>query len=158
MSATSHSHWDERYRSLEPDFTPAALVVNAVSLLTPGRALDLACGAGGNALWLAEPGWQVTAVDASAVAINLLHQEAARRALVVKTLVADLETGKLSLDAGAWELIVISKYFQRDLFVPVKQAVATGGLVITSALLQEPGKKDSPFRVQRGELRGFFGD
>jgi SAM-dependent methyltransferase len=64
--------WDERYRSAELVWgaPPNRWVVEELTGAAPGRALDLACGEGRNALWLAAQGWQVTAVDFSAVAIG----------------------------------------------------------------------------------------
>jgi len=55
------------------------LLVKIAGERAPGRALDLACGTGRNALWLAEHGWMVTAVDRSAEAIAALHDEAKQR-------------------------------------------------------------------------------
>jgi len=64
--------WDERYRGAELiwGIAPNRWVAQEVSDLPPGRALDLACGEGRNALWLAGRGWRVTAVDFSPVAIE----------------------------------------------------------------------------------------
>ena len=64
--------WDERYRSAELVWgtTPNRWVEQELADLRPGRALDLACGEGRNALWLAGRGWQVTGVDFSAVALD----------------------------------------------------------------------------------------
>lgn len=64
--------WDERYRvhGLVWGGPPNRWVVEELTDAPPGRALDLACGEGRNALWLAAHGWQVTAVDFSAVAIG----------------------------------------------------------------------------------------
>ncbi len=64
--------WDDRYRdSPEPWGTaPAAALVEKIAPITPGRAVDLACGDGRHARWLTEQGWQVTGVDFSAVAID----------------------------------------------------------------------------------------
>lgn len=64
--------WDERYRAhgLVWGGPPNRWVVEELSDAPPGRAVDLACGEGRNALWLAAQGWQVTAVDFSAVAIG----------------------------------------------------------------------------------------
>ena len=56
--------WNDRYATGEaPDKPPEALVVKAAETRRPGKALDLACGLGRNALYLAANGWQVTAVD-----------------------------------------------------------------------------------------------
>jgi SAM-dependent methyltransferase len=65
-------HWDERYRSQDRLFSgnPNGVLVTEAVGLTPGRALDVGCGEGGDALWLAGRGWQVTAVDISQVALE----------------------------------------------------------------------------------------
>ncbi|MDT4924540.1 MAG: hypothetical protein QOG01_2253 [Pseudonocardiales bacterium] len=64
--------WDERYRSLDSVWgaAPNRFVEQELSDLAPGRALDLACGEGRNAIWLASLGWQVIGVDFSAVALE----------------------------------------------------------------------------------------
>lgn len=64
--------WDERYAAsdLVWSATPNQFVAAELADLPPGRALDVACGEGRNALWLAELGWRVTAVDFSAVALD----------------------------------------------------------------------------------------
>jgi len=64
--------WDERYAATELVWSagPNQFVQQALAELPPGRALDLACGEGRNARWLAEQGWQVTAMDFSPVAIE----------------------------------------------------------------------------------------
>ncbi len=64
--------WDDRYSESDMVWSaePNAFVVTLTSDLTPGAALDVAAGEGRNALWLAEQGWQVTAVDFSSVAVE----------------------------------------------------------------------------------------
>lgn len=64
--------WDERYAASELVWSagPNQFVESELAGLPPGRALDLACGEGRNALWLAARGWQVTAMDFSAVAVE----------------------------------------------------------------------------------------
>jgi len=64
--------WDERYAASELVWsaTPNQFVAAELGDLPPGRALDLAAGEGRNALWLAERGWQVSAVDFSQVALD----------------------------------------------------------------------------------------
>ncbi|MCK8680841.1 class I SAM-dependent methyltransferase [Streptomyces lichenis] len=67
-------YWDGVYAARRPaaDPRPNARLTEAVSGSPPGDALDLGCGEGGDALWLARRGWQVTAVDVSAVAVERL--------------------------------------------------------------------------------------
>ncbi|MCH7786450.1 MAG: class I SAM-dependent methyltransferase [Chloroflexi bacterium] len=69
-----------------------AMLIAEVEGLTPGRALDIGCGVGGNAVWLAERGWQVTATDFADVAIEKCKQLAARRRVQVEFVVADATT------------------------------------------------------------------
>lgn len=65
------AHWDARYGETTRPWTsePSPTVTRALAGLSPGRAIDVATGTGRHALWLAERGWQVTAVDFSAVGV-----------------------------------------------------------------------------------------
>lgn len=64
--------WDERYRSRERLFSgnPNGVLVTEVTAMLPGRALDVGCGEGADARWLADRGWQVTAVDIAPTALQ----------------------------------------------------------------------------------------
>jgi SAM-dependent methyltransferase len=153
--------WEAHFRAVaaagaEPNIgRPDPLVEQIVGRFLPARALDLACGAGANALWLAERGWDVTAVDRSTAAVELVRANALRRGLRVTTQVADLETHAFKIAPGAWDSILMCRYLQRDLFEPAKLGLAPGGVLIVIALLSEPGK--DRFRVQPGELATYFG-
>jgi tellurite methyltransferase len=155
------AEWDERYRaegdsgaSLSSTATP--LLVECASQLPPGRALDLACGTGRNALWLAERGWSVTAVDGSPAAIDTLRSRAAQLGVTVNAELADLEKMEFVIRPESWDLIAMCYYFRRDLFEPSKQGLVPGGSIVSIALLVEPGKENSPFRLQPGQLRSYF--
>jgi SAM-dependent methyltransferase len=63
---------------------PNGTLVNEINGLTPGRALDVGAGEGGDAVWLAEHGWSVTATDISRHALNRVGAEAGRRGLRVE--------------------------------------------------------------------------
>ncbi len=147
--------WEQRYRAQEEaaDSAPHLLLVETASSLAPGRALDLACGTGRNALWLARHGWSVTAVDGSPTAIEILRRRAA--GLRIETQIADLENSGFAIAPASYDLIAICYYLQRNLFEPAKQGLAPGGIIIAIALLSEPGK-DNSFRVEPGELRRYF--
>ncbi|WP_368665138.1 class I SAM-dependent methyltransferase [Rhodococcus erythropolis] len=73
MCVVDSSEWDSRYSSVEHpwDSAPAAALSARFAELTPGRAIDLGCGDGRHARWLADAGWTVRAVDFSSVAIEL---------------------------------------------------------------------------------------
>jgi len=83
--------WDARYAASQVwDLEPSPIVVDTVGHLPRGHALDLGCGEGRHALWLASRGWQVTAIDQSAVAIGRLQERAAVLGLAVAAEVADV--------------------------------------------------------------------
>ena len=86
--------WDERYRAgRQLSEAPSPLVQRFVADLAPGTALDLACGPGRNALYLAERGWRVTAVDGSPIAIAKLRE----RNSGIDARIADLERGEFRI-------------------------------------------------------------
>jgi SAM-dependent methyltransferase len=84
--------WDARYAAAESlwSFEPNRFLVRETEGLAPGRALDLACGEGRNALWLAARGWQVTAVDFSPVALDRGRERADRDGLTVSWVEGDV--------------------------------------------------------------------
>ena len=145
--------WDQRHRSIERLGEAAPLVVETARRMKPGRALDLACGTGRNALWLAEHAWSVTAVDGSPAAIEMLRNRAGGLGLHVDARVADLEKGEYNIEPSAWELIVVFLYLQRELFEPAKLGVVPGGALIAVTLLAE---EPANHRLTPGELEGYF--
>jgi SAM-dependent methyltransferase len=107
--------WDRRYTGTELLWTstPNQFVVSELSGLTPGTALDVACGEGRNAIWLANQGWQVTGVDFSAVALDKARALADRlvdpAAEPVTWLRADATTGLPQLDRpGGFDLVLLA--------------------------------------------------
>jgi SAM-dependent methyltransferase len=84
--------WDRRYAAVENLWAakPNRFLVAEVSDLRPGRALDLACGEGQNAIWLASLGWEVTGVDFSEVAIAKARARADRDAVDADFVCADV--------------------------------------------------------------------
>jgi len=153
--------WDERYRLRERpgedlEAAPTPLVVATVRNLKPGKALDLACGVGRNAFWLAEHGWDVTAVDGAATAIEILRNRASERGLKINADVADLEEGEFVIEPSRWNLIAMCYYLQRNLFEPAKQGVVPGGVVISIVHITEPGEEPTAHRLRPGELEKYF--
>jgi tellurite methyltransferase len=153
--------WEERYRSrtrVAEDFAaePTALLVQTAQTLPPGKALDLACGTGRNALWLAEHGWSVTAVDGATVAIELLRSRACERGVTLDARVADIEKHEYLIEQSCWDLIAICYYLQRDLFEPAKRGVAPGGILISIVHITEPGEEPTAHRLRPGELEQYF--
>jgi tellurite methyltransferase len=153
--------WDKRYRSGDRadddlNVAPNPLVVETAKDLVPGKALDLACGTGRNALWLAEHGWKVTAVDGAPAAIEILNNRAADRGLKIETIVADLEKAEYRIEPSQWDLIAICYYLQRDLFEPAKDGLKPRGIPISIVHVTEPGEEPTPYSLRSGELEGYF--
>jgi len=103
------SDWDARYAATDLLWGagPNRFVAAELESRTPqGRALDLACGEGRNAIWLAEQGWTVTAADFSDVAIERARKLAAGRGVEVEWLCADLAS--YEPPAGVFQLVLIA--------------------------------------------------
>jgi SAM-dependent methyltransferase len=100
--------WDERYAASELVWSaePNQFLVAEVDALTPGRALDLACGEGRNSLWLASKGWEVVGVDFSEVGLEKARTIADRRKLVVEWIHGDVTTYRPP--TGSFDLVVIA--------------------------------------------------
>ncbi|MGH3441359.1 MAG: class I SAM-dependent methyltransferase [Nitriliruptorales bacterium] len=130
------SDWDLRYREHELVWSvePNRFLVEEVGDLAPGRALDLACGEGRNAIWLAERGWEVTAVDFSQVAIDKARRLAAARSADVDWVRADV-TAWAPDDPAAFDLVAVLYLHlpptqRRDLFARLAGWVVGGGTVL----------------------------
>jgi len=155
--------WDERYRSGEHTTKePSPLLGAAIENSKPGNALDIACGVGRHAIFLAEHGWNVTAGDSSRVGIEILKQRAREAGVSVDARVADLEQGEFQIEPDAYDLICVFYYLQRDLFPSIRAGVKTGGTVVAAIHLND-GKEDvkpanPAFLLEPGELKQLFAD
>jgi SAM-dependent methyltransferase len=155
------ANWDERYsRGEHVSNEPLTLLARVVETLVPGRALDVACGAGRHAIFLAERGWQVTAVDASRVGIELAKARARKQGVSVDARVADLERGEFVIEPEGYDLICVCYYLQRDLFPQIRAGVRPGDLVIAALHMVDDSPEIKPmnpaFLLQPGELRAEF--
>lgn len=122
--------WNARYRARERiDAEPSQLLIDAVDPLLPGRALDLACGAGRNAAWLAERGWEVVAIDGASEAIRLVREKDPR----IDARVLDLETdAPLPFADETFDLVAILYFLHRPLFAEAKRVLRPGGRLVTA--------------------------
>ena len=153
--------WEKRYKSSERPFEdleapPTALLIETAKSLKPGKALDLACGTGRNALWLAEQGWTVTAVDGAPAAIDILRNRACELGVSVDARVANLQNGEYEVEPSDWDLIAICYYLQRDLFEPAKRGVKPGCVLLAIVHISEKGEEPNLKRLQAGELESYF--
>jgi SAM-dependent methyltransferase len=127
---TAELFWEKHYRARRAWGGRAnPLLVEVATPLSPGAALDLGCGAGGDAIWLARQGWQVTAVDVSPTAVEQVRAHG----LPITAEQHDLAE---SFPAGAFDLIS-AQYFQTPLPLDRAQVLRTaahalrpGGLLL----------------------------
>ncbi len=150
-------NWDERYASSGGELQePAPLLVNAIGGRSPGRALDLACGLGRHAIFLARLGWQVTAVDSSTVAIEQVRGHG----LVIDARLADLDKGEFSIDPNTYDLVCDIFYLQRSLFPQIRAGIRPGGLFVGAIHMVDPDPQVKPmnpaYLVNPGELQREF--
>lgn len=135
----------------------AWLVENEDLLPRGGDALDVACGRGRHALWLAEHGFTVRAVDRDAEAVDALREESTRRRLNVQAGVLDLETGTPWLGDAGYDVIVVVHYLHRPLFPWLIRALRPGGMLVYETFTRAQaarGKPSNPvFLLEPGELR-----
>ena len=141
--------------------TPSELVIEFSNCTSPSRmvarsALDIACGTGANSLWLAQAGWQVTAVDGASSAIAILNRDARSKGISLRSAIADLEAGEFLIAPDSFDLILMHRYWQKGLLVQIQQGVRCGGLAIVVALLRTEDKSDAPYRLAPGELKSYF--
>jgi SAM-dependent methyltransferase len=161
VSAAERDKWDARYRdgAYERRTHPTALLAEWLPRIPRGRALDVACGAGRNALFLAANGYEVTALDISRVGLDRGRRAAAERGLRIDWLYADLdEDPERALPDGPFDLIVWVRYVHRTLMPHLIARLAAGGALVCEQHLatDEPvaGPTSAEFRLAPGETRG----
>ena len=158
MSERDRQRWDERYADRSaPEVTgpPAVFAPYAEEFPTAGSALDLACGQGATAVWLARRGLTGLGPDVSPGAIGVARDLAARAGVEQRCRfeVVDLDDGLPSGPPA--DLIVCHKFRDRRLDHDLVDRLATGGLLaisVLSAVDAAPG----PFRAEPGELSAAF--
>jgi SAM-dependent methyltransferase len=129
-SATATEAGASRARLWRPNpFLIEALAHIRATGARPGRALDVACGTGRDAAYLALEGYAVEALDVLPDAIERAQDLARRSGVRVTGVVRDLELDP-SLPAGCYDLLTVFRYLQRDLFPALRAAVAPGGFVV----------------------------
>lgn len=137
--ALTGEFWDEKYEASDRIWSgePNRRLVEQVSDLRPGRVLDVGCGEGADAIWLARQGWEVTAVDVSTVALDRTAQHAIDEGVDrrVDVGVYDALTGRPRLRAGRHDLVSIQFLHVpqedfADVYRRLAAAVAPGGRLL----------------------------
>ncbi|WP_372366777.1 class I SAM-dependent methyltransferase [Candidatus Uabimicrobium sp. HlEnr_7] len=151
--------WDSKYKNNKFIYgkEPAFYLKESISHLPKGKALDIAAGEGRNAVFLAEKGWEVDAVDISAVGLEKAQQLAAERSSTINTVVADLTKYKIA--ENTYDVIVNFYYLQRDLFPQIRKALKVDGVVIFETFTTDHlqiSKMKREYCLEKGELKEAF--
>jgi SAM-dependent methyltransferase len=124
--------WDKRYEEREFVWSidPNRFVEAELGDMAPGRALDLASGEGRNALWLAERGWRVTAVDFSTVGMEKARKRAEAQGLEIDWVLEDVlsfEPDPEGYDLVLWSYLHLPEGERRRVLAKAREAVVPGG-------------------------------
>jgi SAM-dependent methyltransferase len=160
VSRQDKDRWDEKWSAAGGPYRPHSLLTRNSVYMTGGVALDLACGRGQNALWLAGQGYQVLAVDISPVAIHLAHSEAEAQGLSDRVRFQVVDLDEWIIPPAFFDLIAVFRFLNRRLFGPIRDALRPGGLVYYSTrhvgiLARNPAANEA-YLLQPGELPGAF--
>lgn len=179
MDLTEQSRWNQRYSEspsswVEPDTFLIAAHREWLADTVPGSALDLAGGAGRNAVWLAERGWRVKLIDISDVALKMAREKfdevkkassaqpktSPVRKASLKTEIVDLNSIS-HLGIEEYDLLVVFYFLRRELFPAISRALKPGGTLIyrtyTIDRMKVPGGPSDPkYLLQPNELLHAF--
>lgn len=153
--------WNARYRDASVNAARPARVLTEFAHLLPatGDALDLACGLGANALFLAARMLRTSAWDLSPVAIGKLRDEARRRGVPLTLLEGDVKREPPAPES--LDVIVVSHFLERALVPNLIAALRPAGLVFyqtfTRVRVDDTGPPDGPYRLAENELLRLFG-
>jgi SAM-dependent methyltransferase len=156
MSSIDREKWDRRYETQGPESTTPSDFLTSLDGVLPrsGRALDVAGGAGRNAIWLALRGLDVTVVDISRVGLDLARDAAEAAGVTLGLMQADLE--EEPLPAGPFDVVLSFNFLRRPLFAAFPTVMAPGGLLVyrqpTRSNLTRHARPPAAFLLDDGEL------
>lgn len=156
MSNADRKKWNDRYRTgaYQERDRPSEFLTRWLPQISSGRALDVACGAGRNALYLAEAGFTVDAVDVSGEGLARAKASACDRGITVNWIELDLDTGIPGDDR--YDLILMIRYVNPTLLRSLTERLRPGGYLLCEEHLvttaEVVGPENPRFRVQPGEL------
>jgi len=151
--------WNKRYAAgaYAGREHPTRLLEDWLPRLGRGRALDVACGAGRNACFLATHGFTTDAVDISEIALARAADTARRRGLQIDWVQADLEARPLPFEDRVYDLIIVVRYVNTALYSALTRLLAPGGFLLAEQHLRTEsdvvGPRNPDFRLAPGALR-----
>jgi tellurite methyltransferase len=164
VSVDDQHRWNKKHADSRREAQPSSFLPEIIESerweIPRGRALDVACGQGRHALYLAAKGFDVVAVDISQVALAEGRKRAEEKSLTISWQQADLE--QVRLEEDSFDLMVNFNYLQRSLIPQMKTAVKIGGHVIFETyLIDQQGighPKNPDYLLAHNELLDRFRD
>ena len=156
MSKQDRDKWNQRYaENSYHKNNPVVLLADWLPKIPVGKALDVACGAGRNSIFLAQTGFQVDAIDISPEGLHMARQQAGRQGLDINWIEHDLDqVYRFDTD---YDLIIVMWYVNLALITQLCDCLAIGGYLLCEEHLitdQEViGPTSSNYRVAPGALR-----
>lgn len=131
MSLKDQEKWNRKYQTAE--YTSGRepcewLKINSELLAGKGKALDLACGEGRNAVYAASLGYDVLGLDVSEIGLQKARKLAGKKNLHINTLVTDLDD--FEFEENAFDLVLCFYFLDRKLFPGIRKTLKPGGLVV----------------------------
>ena len=160
---TDKARWDKLYSKHQGYVfgkDPVQFLVENLSSLPKGRALDLAMGEGRNAVYLAKKGFNVEGVDISDVALRKAKRLAQEQGVRIRTITADLN--KYQIEQDSYDVIMDFYFLNRTLIPQIKNGLKKGGVVIfenyTKDQLKYDKTQNKTYLLELGELKELFKD
>ena len=160
MSQADQRKWDRIYTDKDGETVQPCRVLSAHAYLLPpaGDALDLACGRGANALYLAGKGYATCAWDLSEVVIQRLADQARQIGVPLSTVQRDVAANPPA--PASFDIIVVSRYLERTIVPDIIAALKDGGLLFYQTFIREKtadfGPHNPAYRLQPNELLHLF--
>jgi len=165
MSIKDKQKWDAKYIKKSQLLLPRDASINLVNHLDKcvgKRALDLACGAGRNTIYLAKHGFKVDALDIAQIALDALHVELKSQNLshLVNTKLIDLD--KFSEPKNSYDLVLMCNFLDRELIQKAQFSLAKDGVfIVETYMVDEKNEKENSDRnnlLEKNELKDIFAD
>lgn len=161
MTRSDSGHWNQRYQQDQNGAAPQAarvLLDNRHLLPATGRAVDIACGRGGNALLLADHGLETLAWDYAEAALTQLTNFAREKQLSISCECRDVV--QMPPPADRFDVITLSNFLDRELFPYLIKALRPGGLIFYQTFILERvtdiGPDNPSYRLAANELLHLF--
>lgn len=160
MALNDKEKWNKKYEETprllqQRDASPK--LIQALKYVKGINALEIACGAGRNSIFLASNNFDVLALDISEVALKTLDEKDLKN---IKTKVVDLE--EYLFEENNYDLIVQTNYLERKIIPSLKKALKKDGVIIIETYMEHEENEKPPsnpdFLLKEGELKEIFSD